>query len=102
MAESDVARLRRQIALEYEAAQAGLSGLAYGTARHDFINARMENIAVLQSELAREIGPMQAIKMVAEMAEGEKYQRFPTRTPNHSLRYGRVVPPFDSSVNATM
>jgi hypothetical protein len=69
---SEVARLMSRIATEYEAAQSGLSGLAYGTARHNFINARMENIAVLQSELAREIGPMQAIKMVAEMAEGEK------------------------------
>ena len=69
---SEVARLMSKITAEYEAAQSGLSGLAYGTARHDFINARMENIAVLHRELACEIGPMQAIKLVAEMAEGEK------------------------------
>ena len=35
---SEVARLMSRIASEYEAAQSGLSGLAYGTARHDFIN----------------------------------------------------------------
>ncbi len=69
---SEVAQLMSRITAEYEAAQAGLSGLAFGTARHDFINARMENIAVLHQELAHEIGPMQAIKLVAEMAEGEK------------------------------
>ncbi len=67
---SEVARLMSKISQEYEAAQSGLSGLAYGTARHDFINARMENIAVLHRELAHEIGPAQAIKLVAEMAEG--------------------------------
>ena len=69
---SEVARLMSRIATEYEAAQSGLTGITYGMARHDFINARMENIAVLHSELAREIGPMQAIKLIAEIAEGEK------------------------------
>ena len=37
---SDVARLRRRIALEQEAAQRGLSGLAI-VARHEIITARM-------------------------------------------------------------
>ena len=38
---SEVARFRRQQALEEEAARLALSGLAI-TARHDFINARMQ------------------------------------------------------------
>ncbi len=42
MAESEIARLMRRITLEHEAAQYGLTGLAYGTSRHDFIIARME------------------------------------------------------------
>ena len=42
MSGSEIARLRQQIQLEYEAAQRGLSGLASGVARHDFIEARME------------------------------------------------------------
>ncbi len=39
---SEVASLMQRIDLEREAAQQGLTGLAYGTARHDFITARME------------------------------------------------------------
>ena len=42
MAESEIARLMRRITLEHQAAQYGLTGLAYGTSRHDFIIARME------------------------------------------------------------
>jgi hypothetical protein len=38
---SEVARIMRQIDLELEAAQRGLHGFA-STARHDFINARMQ------------------------------------------------------------
>lgn len=38
---SEVARVMRQIDLELEAAQRGLSGFA-STARHNFINARMQ------------------------------------------------------------
>ena len=38
---SEVARIRQQIDLELEAAQRGMYGFA-ATARHDFINARMQ------------------------------------------------------------
>lgn len=41
---SEVARLLAQISAEYEAAQRGLTGLAYGTSQHEFITARMENM----------------------------------------------------------
>jgi hypothetical protein len=39
---SEVARLIQSIEAEYHAAQQGLIGLAQGTARHQFITARME------------------------------------------------------------
>ena len=42
---SEVARMRQQIDAEYEAAQRGLFGLAYGLSRHDFITRRMEAVA---------------------------------------------------------
>ena len=47
--QSEVARLLSKITAEYEAAQRGLSGLAYGTSQHDFITARMENLGQLHS-----------------------------------------------------
>ena len=64
---SEVARLREQIALEYEAAQRGLVGMAI-TARHDVIEARMERIAEYHQALAREIGSQEAIRVVYELA----------------------------------
>ncbi len=67
---SEVARLQQQIALEYEAAQRGLYGPAYGTAQHAFITAKMENISRYHEELATVVGPEQAIKLVAETLEG--------------------------------
>src|SRR5579875_1107418 len=41
---SEVARIRQQIEEELEAMQLGFSGLAAGSARHDFIRARMEQV----------------------------------------------------------
>jgi hypothetical protein len=65
MAESEVARLLREIDEAYEAAQRGLTGFASGTARHDFINAKEEHIALCHKELATLVGPDQALAMVA-------------------------------------
>ena len=38
---SEVARLLLRISQEYEAAQRGLTGLAFGTSKHEFITAKM-------------------------------------------------------------
>lgn len=65
MAESEVARLLREIDEAYQAAQWGLTGLASGTARHDFINAREEHVALCHKALTTLIGPEQATAMVA-------------------------------------
>jgi hypothetical protein len=63
---SEVARLRQQIEDEHEAAQRGLSGIASGFARHDFITKRCENIARAHEQLITLVGPDTAIAIVAE------------------------------------
>ncbi len=62
---SEVAKLLSQISEEYEAAQRGLTGLAYGTSKHEFITARMERMGQLQTELQSLVGD-QAVALVAE------------------------------------
>ncbi len=65
MAESEVASLMQRIDLERAAAQQGLTGLAYGTARHDFITARMERgaerilLLIQEGKLAEAIALME-------------------------------------------
>ncbi len=63
--QSEVARILEQISLEYEAAQRGLYGFAYGAAKHEFITARMENMGNLHSKLQDIVGDS-AIVLVAE------------------------------------
>lgn len=63
---SEVARLRQQIDLEFEAMQRGLTGLALGTARHSFINARIERVHGYQCELAQLVGESKATQIVCE------------------------------------
>lgn len=62
---SEVARLLMQISAEYEAAQRGLSGLAYGTSQHEFITARMEHMGQLHNQLQSIVGD-DAIALVAD------------------------------------
>jgi hypothetical protein len=61
---SEVVRLLTQISREYEAAQYGLSGLAQGVSRHNFITRRMEHIGDLYTQLSGLIGD-QAIPLIA-------------------------------------
>ena len=62
---SEVASLMQRIDLEREAAQQGLTGLAYGTVRHDFITARMERgaerilLLIQEGKLAEAIALME-------------------------------------------
>jgi hypothetical protein len=53
---SEVARLLRQIREEYESAQRGLAGLAYGTNQHKIITKKMENIGKFHEELRTLVG----------------------------------------------
>ena len=63
---SEISRLRQQIDQEYEAAHQGLSAFASGTARHDFIQARTENIGKYHEQLIQLVGPEQAISIIAD------------------------------------
>ncbi|HLX40761.1 MAG TPA: hypothetical protein VKR42_09515 [Ktedonobacteraceae bacterium] len=62
--ESEVARLRRQIDMEFEALQRIKSGLSIGTARHDFISARMRSVDGCQDKLEQLVGDAQASQIV--------------------------------------
>ncbi len=66
MGQSDIARLRQQIASEYLSAQLGLSGLAEGTSRHRFITTKMEHMGASFDTLARTMGKEQAIQIIAQ------------------------------------
>jgi hypothetical protein len=63
---SDIARLRQQIAAEYEAAVRGLHGLSQGTAQHAFITQRMERMAACHETLKGLVGEQEASKLLAE------------------------------------
>jgi hypothetical protein len=66
---SDVARLLAQIQAEYESAVHGLSGVACGTATHQFITARMERMGNLHRELEHLIGEEEAIGLFVQTLE---------------------------------
>ena len=63
---SEVAQLLQQIEQEHQSARWALTGLASGTARHDFINRRMENIGVIHEQLKEQVGPETALTLVAD------------------------------------
>jgi hypothetical protein len=65
MSQSDVARILQQIEQEYQASKRGLEGLTSGTARHDFIQKKTENIGQCHEQLTKLIGPEQAIALIA-------------------------------------
>lgn len=63
---SDIALLKSQIEHEYLAATLGLSGLAAGTSRHQWITARQERLGCLHEALQEIVGG-EAIMMVTEV-----------------------------------
>lgn len=66
---SEVARLRQQIALEYEAAQRGLSGLAQGVAQHEYITARLERMSEHHEYLKHLVGEQEALSFLVKLWE---------------------------------
>ena len=66
---SEVARIMRQIELEYEAAKRGLYGFAAGAGKHEFINARVENIGRYHEKLKTLVGEQEATKALAQALE---------------------------------
>ena len=63
---SEVARLMQQIEHEYTAAQRALTAFAEGTARHEFIAHKMENLGACHEKLKTLIGPDKAIELLAQ------------------------------------
>lgn len=61
----EIALLKQQIAHEYLAAQLGLSGLAAGMSRHQWITARQERLGGLHEQLEQIVGS-EAIMIVAD------------------------------------
>jgi hypothetical protein len=66
---SEVARIMRQIELEYEAAQHGMNGFAAGAGKHEFITARMENIGHCHEKLKTLVGEEKAVVALAQALE---------------------------------
>ena len=66
---SEVARLRRQIEQEHAASTWALSGLAEGTARHDFIQRRLEHMSIAHDGLSALLGEEQAAAVVCEIVD---------------------------------
>ena len=66
---SEVARVLEQIELEFQAAQRGLYGLAFGTAKHEFITSKMEQMGKLHEKLQTMVGEKEAVKLLAETLE---------------------------------
>lgn len=63
---SEVARLRQQIAAEYEAAERALHAPAM-VGGHDFLVARTEHIAGLIKQLVSVAGPETAMKVIGDI-----------------------------------
>lgn len=72
---SEVARLLQQIDAEYQSAQLGLTGFASGSARHDFIDQKMENVHRVHEKLIELVGPDEAIALVIHTIDAPKDQQ---------------------------
>jgi hypothetical protein len=67
--QSEIVRLRRRIADEYEAATRGLTGFASGNTKHQFITKRMEQLGSYHETLKQLVGEQEATRMLAETLE---------------------------------
>ena len=74
MADSEVMCLLRQIEMEYEAAQRGLTGVA-SVASHQFITARVERIARCHLALVQRVGAQEATRLLDEISVNEQGKR---------------------------
>ena len=68
---SEVAALLCQIEDEYEAGRAAMYSMAYGTARHDFISAKMDAAQAASARLIETIGKEQALPLIAAAMDGK-------------------------------
>jgi hypothetical protein len=75
--QSEVARIRQQIAAEQESAQRAMNSLAYGTAQHSFITRRMERMGQLHEQLKELVGPEEGARITAEIMNKPKEDKGP-------------------------
>ncbi|HWS83146.1 MAG TPA: hypothetical protein VN207_02695 [Ktedonobacteraceae bacterium] len=68
MSQSEVARIREQIAAEYQSVQQVFGGFT-PTAKHEFITQRQENLANHFEELKEQVGPEEAMRIFIQMSE---------------------------------
>jgi uncharacterized Ntn-hydrolase superfamily protein len=67
MSQSEVAQIKEQMVAEYEAGKRGLEGLAQGTARHQFITQKVENMTYCHRRLIALVGQEQASQIITEV-----------------------------------
>lgn len=80
---SEVAALRQQIELEYQAALRGLHGLASGIARHDFINARYQRLHGIHQELTDLVGTREATGILVNTIIDQENKPTEERKPDN-------------------
>ena len=64
--ETALRRLLRQIEEEYNAAYSAMNAFSSGTARHAFMNARMENIDTCRIKLTTLVGEEEALRLIVQ------------------------------------
>jgi hypothetical protein len=67
--QSEVARLKEQIQLEYEAVHQAMYGPSLGAAQHEFITKRQENIAKHVEELRATVGEEAAMQVLIALQD---------------------------------
>lgn len=65
---SEIARLREQIALEYQASQRIFTGFT-ATGRHEFLIKRQENIAQHFEDLKQYMSPEEAMELIIQVGD---------------------------------
>lgn len=69
--QSEVARIKAQIAAEQESAQRALTSFAYGVSKHEFITRRMERMEALHEALKAIVGKDEADQALVDGMEGK-------------------------------
>jgi hypothetical protein len=69
MSQSEVAQLRQSILEEYEAMKRGLTGFAWGSAKHAFIDARMKRVDYYHEQLIKQVGEQEATHTICALYE---------------------------------
>ena len=69
MYQGEVEELCQKIVEEYEAMKRGLTGFAWGTAKHAFIDARMKRVDHYHEQLVQQVGEQEAAHTVCNLYE---------------------------------